>query len=244
MVSKFRSFDTSKISFNDRLGRLLIIEIRDQTAFSSTEYSSDAKPRDAPLPLWKAVLHAINPWDLILGMARIFPLCGEVRRSGDWKAYQAAMREQGLQGAIRKGVRKYKGRKNNNQGSYQELDDGMESLTKPTETYHGRTESSASYEDAGYYSMSGGMYGGQDVYQPPPGSPPDESRSHLMAESGRMRSSSGTYLNPEQTSIGRPRSPSQTSLMQESQTQYYDRAPSPSPSANFTTQPTQSRDAF
>ena len=191
-------------------------------------------------------MHAINPWDLIIGMARVFPLCGEVRRSGDWKAYQAATQEQGFQGAVRKGIRKYKGRKTNNQGAYQELDDGMESLTKPGETHHGRTESGASYPDTGYYSMSGGMYG-QEVYQPPAGSPPDEARSHLMAEGGRIRSSSQTYLNPEAALIGRPRSASQNSLMQESQSQppgYYDRAPSPSTSANFTAEPTRGRDAF
>lgn len=216
-------------------------------AFSSTEYSSTAKPREAPLPLLKAVLHAINPWDLIVGMARIFPLCGEVRRTGDWKAYELAMREQGLQGAIRKGVRKYKGRKNNSQGVYQELDDGMESLTKPPETYHGRTESGASYQDTGYYAMSGGTYG-QEVYQPPAGSPPDEARGHLMADtmpSGRVRSSSQSYLTTEAAPIGRPRAASQSSLMQESQSQppgYHDRAPSPSLSTNFTEQPTQGRD--
>ncbi|KAK0945161.1 hypothetical protein LTR29_003253 [Friedmanniomyces endolithicus] len=50
-------------------------------AFSSTEYGSNAKPRDSPLPLGKALLDVINPMDLISGIARIFPLRGEIHRS-------------------------------------------------------------------------------------------------------------------------------------------------------------------
>jgi hypothetical protein len=66
-------------------------------AFSSTEYSSSAKPKDAPLPIWKAALHALNPWDLIHGMWRIFPLSIEMSRSGDWARWRAFAQQRGLQ---------------------------------------------------------------------------------------------------------------------------------------------------
>jgi len=193
-------------------------------AFSSTEYSSKAKPGHTPYPIWKAAAHAANPTDLVKGILRVFALCADVRRTGDWKAYQLASREQGLQGAIRKGVAKYKGRKGGD-GRYQELDEGMESLTKPTELYHGRSESTA-YEDPSYHPMSGGM-SGQDMYQPPAGSPP-QYEGYLSAESAPIDLQHG----------GRPRSPSGGHWNGSS----YDRAPSPTPSANFNQQPTYGRD--
>ena len=65
-------------------------------AFSSTEYSSSAKPKEAPLPMWKAALHALNPWDIIHGMWRIFPLSIEMSRSGDWARWRAFMKQRGV----------------------------------------------------------------------------------------------------------------------------------------------------
>ena len=223
-------------------------------AFSSTEYGSKVKPDKQPLPLWKAALHALNPWDIIVGMVRIFPLCGELSRSGDWKEYRRAVREQGIQGAVRKGVRKYKNRKGQSQGRYQELDDGTESLTKPTEI-HARSES----DDLGSYPMSGGL-GGAEMYQPPAGSPLDEDRSYLMGDMdafGRPRASSQGYLAAEQAAPGRLRASSQSSLMAESQPQAgrprspsagqwngqrYDRTPSPAEGGRFVEVLTQGRD--
>ena len=228
-------------------------------AFSSTEYSSKAKPGQRPLPLWRAILHALNPWDLIVGMARIFPLCGDLRRAGDWSKWHAAQKEAGVGGAIRRGVRKHKAKKGQGDGRYQELDEGMEALTKPA-GYHARSESQQSYGDPGYYPMSGGM-SGQEMYQPPAGSPPDDARSYLMAESnaatGRPRSASQSYLMAEQPPAGRPRASSGSSLMVETHDlagrprspsagqwngQTYDRPRSPSPGGRFTEAPMQGRD--
>lgn len=188
-------------------------------AFSSTEYSSKAKPREQALPVWKAALHALNPWDIIAGMARIFPLCGEVRRTGDWQAYRLATRDKGISGAVRKGIRKYKNRKGQGQGRYQELDEGAESLTQPAEMHYIPSESRESYQDPGYFPMSGGI-SGSDMYQVPAGSPPGEVESHLMGEinaGGRPRSSSQSYLMAESVPSARPRASSQSSLMVESQ---------------------------
>lgn len=160
-------------------------------AFSSTEYSTKNHPRGTPLPLWRAIVDVINPWDLIQGIGRIVPLWGELRRAGDWKAWSAARKQQGLGGAIRKGVRKYQARKGDKAGRYQELDEGVESLTqRPMEAHHNRVES-----DTGYYPMSG--VGGPDLYQPPVGSPPvDDSSAYLMADiqAGRPHAqSTGQY---------------------------------------------------
>jgi hypothetical protein len=158
-------------------------------AFSSTEYGSSAKPRDTPLPLWRAVLDAANPWDLVLGVYKIFSLSGAVSRSGDWKKYRAATRQTGVIGAVRNGVRKYKNRKGDGNGRYQEVNESMEELKKPMESHHNRTESSATQQSATEYLPMTGL-GGRELYQPLHGSPPEDVSSHLMAGAldGRSRS--------------------------------------------------------
>lgn len=197
-------------------------------SFSASEYSSRAKPGHTPYPIWKAALHALNPTDLILGVVRIFGLCAEVRQTGDWKAYQLAQREQGLQGAIRKGINKYKAGKGGD-GRYQHVNEGMESLTRPTETHHVYSESIGyAYQEPPSYGMSGDR-GGHDMYQPPAGSPPQDHDGYLMAESAPVDLQYG----------GRSRSPSNGYSWNG---QNYDRAPSPSPSANFNQEPTQGRE--
>lgn len=192
-------------------------------AFSSTEYSSDAKPHVNRLPVWRAVLDALNPTDIILGIVKIIPFCIELKRNGEWTNYRIAMRESGLQGAVRKGVRKYKSRKAQGGDRYQELDEGLEGLTKPSESHPS--------PDLGRHSMSGSL-GAAEMYQPPEGSPPDEAKSYLMGDMnsrGHGRSPSEGYLMADTAAAGRPRASSQSSLMAE--TEYgpgrYDRSPSP-----------------
>ncbi|KAK5169024.1 uncharacterized protein LTR77_006333 [Saxophila tyrrhenica] len=198
-------------------------------SFSSSEYSSTAKPHVRPLPMWKAVLDALNPTDFVLGVVRIFPLCMQVRKTGDWSAYRASTKKQGLAGAIRKGRNRYK---NRGQDRYQELDQGTQNLTRPTESHQS--------QDFGRPSMSGGL-GGQCVYQPPGASPPGDEGSYLtggLDGSGHRRAASQQYLMADHASPGRPRASSQSSLMAESQPppgyfkpgQRYDRSRSPSPS--------------
>jgi hypothetical protein len=162
-------------------------------AFSSTEYGSDAKPRDRPLPLWRAVLDALNPWDLILGVARVPQIFLHLHRSGGWKAYRAAQKEAGITGAIRKGVRRFQNRKGAKAGRYQELETGMEELKRPGAS-HDRSESGVSHASEPFMS---GAADGQSLYQPPAGSPPDNDRSYLMAENydRRPRSSSQGQWN-------------------------------------------------
>lgn len=61
-------------------------------AFSSTEYGSGVH-RETPLPMWKAALHALNPWDLLVGMWKVVPLSIEMSRDGEWKRWRVAMKE-------------------------------------------------------------------------------------------------------------------------------------------------------
>ncbi|CAJ2513468.1 Uu.00g015870.m01.CDS01 [Anthostomella pinea] len=166
-------------------------------ALSSTEYGSSAKPQDRPLPLWRAVLDAMNPTDFILGIWRIFPLFGEVHRSGDWKLWRAEAKNRGITGAVRKGAKKYTNRKAGKNSRYQQLDEGLEHLQQPWES-HSRTASGTS--DSGQYPT--GQYtttsmNAQQMYQPPAGPPSDEARDHLMAKpyQGRSRSTSQSQWN-------------------------------------------------
>ena len=149
-------------------------------AFSSTEYGSNAKPRDTPLPLGKAILHAINPWDLIIGIARIFPLWGEIHRNGDWANWRAARSKGGLVGLVKRSFGKFGNKKGGDSNArYQEAGLGMEELKKPNQTHHSRSGSAAS--DTEYAPTT--LLGGQQLYQPPSGSPPDEASSFLMPQS-------------------------------------------------------------
>jgi hypothetical protein len=175
-------------------------------AFSATEYGSNAKPRDKPYPLWRAIIDAVNPIDLLLGVARVPNLFFDLHRSGGWKAFRAVQKNKGVSGAARKAVRKYQNRKGTGSGRYQEVGAGMEELQKPNAS-HDRSESGVSHVSEQDFMMSGAAHP-QELYQPPAGSPPDSDRSHLMAESFESR----------------PRSSSQGPWNGYS----YDRAPSPS----------------
>ena len=217
-------------------------------AFSSTEYGSGVH-KETPLPMWKAALHALNPWDLIHGMWRIFPLSIEMSRSGEWAKWRAVAKQRGLQGAFRKGVQKYKNKKG--QGRYEEVNDERESLSRPMEM-GGRD----SYQDPGYYPMSGGM-GGADIYQPPEGSPPSTADSRLMPGTQPGQYPKGpppSYLGTDTAYQGRPRASSQSSLMAETREEQgrprspsagqsrYDRSPLPSPGEGFVGVPVERKD--
>ncbi|KAF2717476.1 hypothetical protein K431DRAFT_210915, partial [Polychaeton citri CBS 116435] len=54
-------------------------------AYSSTEYSSNAKPRDQRLPIWKAALDAMNPYDFLHGIVQMFKLALHLQHSGGFK---------------------------------------------------------------------------------------------------------------------------------------------------------------
>jgi len=176
-------------------------------AFSSTEYGSSAKPRDTPLPLGRAILDALNPLDLVVGIARIFTLSGDLHRSGGWKAYREAQKQTGITGAVRKGVKKYQNRKSSGPGRYEELNESMEELQKPVGSHHQRSVSEATDASETAYFAPGSL-SGEQMYQPPSGSPPSYADGHLMA---------GQY-------DGRPRSLSQGQW----NGRRYDRSPSPS----------------
>ncbi|KAK0354248.1 hypothetical protein LTR91_003667 [Friedmanniomyces endolithicus] len=152
-------------------------------AFSSTEYGSNAKPRDSPLPLGKALLDVINPMDLISGIARIFPLWGEIHRSGDWAQWRAAI-------PINRQIRKYRNKKRaGGNVRYEEVrGEGTEELKMPKQS-HSRSGSDAfDVEDTPTMGM-----GGQTLYQPPSGSPPDDASSSLMPEGSLRASSQGQW---------------------------------------------------
>lgn len=139
-------------------------------AFSPSEYSSTAHPA-RKMPIWKAVPHALNPTDLAMGMIRVVPLFLEVRRSGDWSQWRAARKKQGPGGAIRKGLRARHDRRGQRAPQYEAAP------YKPADAHHMRTVSPRSYGDADAY----GRLSSSDVYQSPTGSPPDDTRTHLMA---------------------------------------------------------------
>lgn len=240
---------SSKLSYNDILYgipatascvEMALFSFGFWYAFSASEYSSKAKPHERPLPLWKAALDALNPMDLILGLGRIFPLCFEMRRTGDWKEWRVAQRESGVQGATRKAIRKYKNKRQSGaeQGRSQVPGVGMESLSKPAEMHYAHSESDTSYRA----NPTTGGISGADMYQPPEGSPPGYASE---------------YLTTEQVPYGRPRATSSSSLMAETQPQS-SRATSPyagqwngqryevpethSPRQSFVEEPTQGRD--
>jgi hypothetical protein len=218
-------------------------------AFSSTEYGSGVH-KETPLPLWKAVLHALNPWDIIEGMYKIFPLSIEMSRDGEWAKWRVAMKERSL---LRKGIKAMQKKKG--QGRYQELDEGRESYSRPMEMQPGARDS---YQEGSYYQMSGAM--GQSMYQPPAGSPPDEASTGLMAGKPSMEYPPGeypsdpppSYLGANTATYGRPRASSQSALMAES-SEMPGRARSPSmgqprydhsrsPSGRFVEEQMQGRD--
>ncbi|KYG49816.1 hypothetical protein M433DRAFT_130898 [Acidomyces richmondensis BFW] len=180
-------------------------------AFSSTEYGSSVKPRDRPLPLWKAVPHALNPWDLLVGIARVPQLFMELHRAGEWKKWRIAQRNAGITGLVRKGVQKYKNKKSDGDGRYQAMDEGMEPMARPKPTQHGRSESAITQGSTEYVPLAG--FNAQQMYHPPAQSPPETSSGYLMADdfSGRNRSGSAGEWNGQR---------------------YY-RSPSPSPSPGF-----------
>lgn len=171
-------------------------------AFSPSEYSSTAH-REKAMPIWKAIPHALNPADLIMGMIRIFPLLLHVRESGDLGQWQAARRQQGAGGAIRKGIRSYQNRRGQRAEQYEEIPSGRQSPYKPADSYHMRNMSSGSYGDAG----AAGRLSASNVYQPPSGSPPDGMRTHLMAEA-QPPSQDGMWNGQGYEPYGRSRTPS------------------------------------
>lgn len=144
-------------------------------AFSSTEYSSNAKPRSERMPLWRAVFDALNPYDLLHGIAKAVVLL--TGRDMGGKSGPTLMTR-------------------NRKGRYQTLD-GMESLARPGVT-HERHES-----ENFYYGGQGVMNPG--MYQPPAGPPPeyDPSRSYLMADArpARSPSPSGTRMARERDMV-------------------------------------------
>ncbi|KAK4541397.1 hypothetical protein LTR36_007998 [Oleoguttula mirabilis] len=150
-------------------------------AYSSTEYGSSSKPRNQPLSIPKAVVDAMNPYDLFAGIGRCFSLFLHLRRTGGFKEWQQMKRQA-------KADKKAKKQSKGGQGRYRTLD-GMESLSQPTHT-HGRADSQPEQELQTY----GGGYGqGHDLYQPPSGSPPDHddpSKTYLMADVQPARSTS------------------------------------------------------
>ncbi|KAM0720406.1 hypothetical protein Q7P37_004542 [Cladosporium fusiforme] len=102
-------------------------------AFSSTEYSSSSGRR---LPLWRAVLDALNPSDLIFGILRMFASLGSGAGSES---------SQGIAPMTRSG-----------RGRYRTLD-GMESLSRPE-----RSRSRTPFQEAEWRSDASGSMGRQD----------------------------------------------------------------------------------
>ncbi|EME89792.1 seven transmembrane receptor protein, partial [Pseudocercospora fijiensis CIRAD86] len=138
-------------------------------AYSSTEYGSHSKSLSPRVLMYKAVLDAINPWELIVGIFRIFTVITHLRVTGgfqDWNAHKEQVKAD-------KRAQKMKGR-------YQTLD-GMESLAHPGAS-HGRSGSSSQFEDTTpavwHYSV-----GGHPIRQAPATSPPAYQDGDLMAES-------------------------------------------------------------
>lgn len=145
-------------------------------AYSATEYSGQSRPSHSRMPVYKAVLNALNPWDLFAGIGRLFAIVLHLRRTGGFQDWSAAKQQ------AKQDKRAAKVQKRREQGRYQTLD-GMESLSRPNAAYGGSTQQ--------HYETS--YSNGQPLYQPPSGSPPsytDQSSSYLMANSRRERSPS------------------------------------------------------
>ncbi|KAK5108514.1 hypothetical protein LTR62_008254 [Meristemomyces frigidus] len=224
MLLEYNVIKTSEsFSYNDILwgipglatcAEMVLFSLGFWYAFSSTEYGSNAKPRDTTLPLWKAVLDALNPMDLITGIIRIFPLFGEVSRSGDWSKWVASKKDKGLIGLVWKGLGKNKGGKSSGSGltKYQELNESMGSLKKPAGSHDQRSASAVTVDSETAYSPPDAV-SGDGMYQPPAESPTTEANAHLMAgnRDGQPHSSSRGYWNGRR----------------------YDRTPSPSSRFSF-----------
>ena len=215
-------------------------------AYSSTEYSSKAQSGATPRPIMSAVLHALNPSDLISGTVRAVPMSIALHRSGEWKAWRNVAKESGVTGLVRKGIRRYRNRgdkatKINSttpSSEYQGLHQEMDSVSRPAEMHHGPDTFGASPNDG--YSLGG--YGGGSYDQPPreSGQYSEEQTSYLMADTtatGRPRSQSGSYLMVDHNA-GTATAPSNPAGQWNGQR--YDR--SPSPDARFETAPTHGRD--
>ncbi|KAK3671803.1 hypothetical protein LTR78_008348 [Recurvomyces mirabilis] len=196
---------SSSFSYNDILwgipglatcAEMVLFSLGFWYAFSSTEYGSSAKPRDTPLPFGRAILDVLNPLDLIIGIAKIFPLSRDLHRSGGWKAYREAQKQAGISGAVRKGVKKYRIRKSSGPGRYKELNESVEELQKPAGSHHQRSVSEATDASETSYLAPSGL-SGEQMYQPPSGSPPSDASGHLMAGQydGRSRSPSQGQWN-------------------------------------------------
>ncbi|KAK4507406.1 hypothetical protein PRZ48_001141 [Zasmidium cellare] len=145
-------------------------------AYSATEYSSRARPQHDRLPVHRAILNALNPWDLLAGIGRLFSIVLHLRRTGGFQDWAAARKA----GKAEKKAGNPQQRRE--QGRYQTLD-GMELLSRPNAAYDG---ASSQFNDTTYSN-------GQALYQPPSGSPPsyvDQSGNYLMADSRRERSPS------------------------------------------------------
>lgn len=150
-------------------------------AYSATEYSSQSRPQHTRLPVHKAILNALNPWDLFVGIGRVFTIVLHLQRTGGFQDWAVAKKQ--AKAEKRAGT----AQKRRDQGRYQTLD-GMNSLSRPDAAYDG---ASSQYYDTTYSN-------GQTMYQPPAGSPPsgsppsyaDQSNSYLMANARSERSPS------------------------------------------------------
>ena len=148
---------------------MVILSLGFWYAYSSTEYASSKKPMQPRMALWKAVLDAMNPWDLLVGIARVFGIITHLRKTGGFEAWGQAR-------AQAKSDKRAKTVQRRAQGRYQTLD-GMESLSRPDAAHGTRPE------DPSYPMM----------YQPPSGSPPKydaPTKNHLVPETRTTRSSS------------------------------------------------------
>lgn len=144
--------------------------------YSATEYSSRARPQHTRLSLHRAILDALNPQDLFVGIGRLFSIVLHLQRTGGFQQWSVAKKQ------AKQDKRAGKAQKRREQGRYQTVD-GMQSLPRPGAAYE---TSSTQVFDTSYSN-------GQPLYQPPSGSPPsytDQSNGYLMADAQRARSPS------------------------------------------------------
>lgn len=155
--------------------------------FSSSEYSSSAKPKHQPMPLGRAILDALNPSDLFAGIYRAFRmlLTGTGGSSGHGGGYGPAK-----EAAVHlEPIRHING----------------EAMTPAEMPYPGQSHRRDWSQDVGTeYSGTGNAQG---YFQPPPSSPPEET-GHLMAEQGGRGRAESLGANWNGQRYDRSRSPS------------------------------------
>lgn len=135
--------------------------------FSSTEYGSADKPDEEPMLWWKAVFDVLNIWDLLAGIARIFPLSTEAHRTGNWRRWRGAQRENARVAARMVTMNKHRHQKRGSKGNRptMELHGSTVAIVGPSGLHRTPSQTKVPYSSAESIAMTD-MSGGPRISRP------------------------------------------------------------------------------